>query len=257
VIRNREHVTKFFNFIKEQLPENSIIIQIIGVLVKVDPSQYITFCIQKKIFVLLKYFHESGYVFDHDCAKWTASHKITIVLEFLVSIGVQVTHHLISDAALIGNKPMISYAIRKGYPMNEIACENAVIGGHLNILKLLRQNNCPWIANTISIVAAKYGRLLCMVWTLRNGAIVLPSENQFMAAIHGHINILDYYLNHPIFNVTLNKHIAVVAVQYGHLDILQWYSANGLPIDYLSINAAIKYDKYEIVHTKICPRKEV
>ena len=43
-----------------------------------------------------------------------------------------------------GNLAMVKYCVTNGYPMHAYACRYAAQKGHLDVLKYLRENDCPW-----------------------------------------------------------------------------------------------------------------
>ena len=53
--------------------------------------------------------------------------------------------------------------------MNEAACAGAAFGGHLETLRWLRQNGCPWDEKTC-LDAARQGHLRVFEWALKEGA---------------------------------------------------------------------------------------
>ena len=42
-------------------------------------------------------------------------------------------------------------------PWNAETCEDAALGGHLEVLRWARENGCPWIAQTRDKAAAELG----------------------------------------------------------------------------------------------------
>ncbi len=80
--------------------------------------------------------------------------------------------------------------------------------GHLDLLKWLRLNNCPWDEWTIS-QAVRGGRIDIVIWLHEAGC---PSD----------------------------QNTCTSAVQMGHLDILKWLLANGYPYDMITLLSTAK-----------------
>ena len=58
-------------------------------------------------------------------------------------------------------------------------CKNAARNGHLECIKYLRENGCPWDEETCSS-AAFYGHLDCLQYAYENGC---PYPNEFLSTI--------------------------------------------------------------------------
>ena len=63
---------------------------------------------------------------------------------------------------------MLKYLRKNGCPWNEGLCENAALGGHLEVLKWARENERPWDESTCS-AAAYRGHLEVLKWARANG----------------------------------------------------------------------------------------
>ena len=71
---------------------------------------------------------------------------------------------ILRKVAKSGNIELLLVLIRDyKYPIDKTIFKAAVIGGHLNMLKVLKKMKCPFPSN-ICIVAAYYGHLQILDW---------------------------------------------------------------------------------------------
>ena len=61
------------------------------------------------------------------------------------------------NAAKGGHLEVLKWARENDCPWNEWTCENAAKGGHLEILKWARENGCPWDEETRELAAEELG----------------------------------------------------------------------------------------------------
>ena len=75
---------------------------------------------------------------------------------------------LCAAAARVGDLEELK-ALRRAeiFPWNTLTCMRAAKGGHLEILKWARENDCPWDWRTCAY-AAKYGHLEILKWAREN-----------------------------------------------------------------------------------------
>ena len=129
--------------------------------------------------------------------------------------AVAATKRAVLATKLTVKKPEEGEAVMKGYlstlkhmhsrgrlSRKKDLCEDAARGGHLDVLKWARENDCPWDKWTCAF-AAEGGHLEILKWARENGC---PwDEGTCSYAAYG-----------------------------GHLDVLQWARANGCPWDEIS-----------------------
>ena len=70
-------------------------------------------------------------------------------------------------------------------------CCSAASGGHLEILKLARENDCPWYSDTC-VQAAKGGHIDVLKWAFENGCPCDEKETCSASATGGHIGVLEW-----------------------------------------------------------------
>ena len=250
VIDNKKYIKDNFHLIKEHLSNDCKILKLIEILVKITSFNYISFSIHHKILFLLKYFNDKKYAFPQNCCIYAASHEDLSIINFLISIKINITNDLISKAAEIGNYRMVKYCITKGFPIdNYHIYEMAIVGGNLEIFKLLHENNIISDKFEDYILAADYGRLNFIIWCIENNYIDDHLHEHILDTCiqTNRLHILDYYANDQQLRIKINIHIISKVIQYGKINIIEWFIANGIDIDHNCINAAIWYNNYDIL----------
>ena len=98
----------------------------------------------------------------------------------------------INAAAVQGNLEMVKYCVANECPIDVSACANAALGGHLEVLKYLREEvKVPWDSRTAS-------------W----------------AAENGHLHILEYLVERKFDEYV--EYACEYAAKFGHLDCLKY-----------------------------------
>ena len=105
---------------------------------------------------------------------------------------------LLCEAAAKGGHLEKLQALRaNGWPWDKLTCWAAALGGHLAVLQWAHANDCPWDEYTCTY-AAKGGHLEVLQWARANGC-------------------------------PWNKWTCINATKGGHDAIVQWAKANGAP----------------------------
>ena len=106
----------------------------------------------------------------------------------------------------------------------EYLCEAAARGGNLEALKLLRDKDTPWDAETCA-GAAQSGHLEVLQWLRANGC---PWKERTcgQAAMNGHLEVLQWARAN---GCPWDESTCQGAAFSGHLEVLQWARANGAP----------------------------
>lgn len=99
----------------------------------------------------------------------------------------------IRRAAFNGNLNFLKQAVETGNDefFDVYTCSNAARGGHLDILKYLKENSCPWNEDTCSN-AALWGHLECLKWAIENGCSWEKDTCYNSAVKHEHLDVLEY-----------------------------------------------------------------
>jgi|688.fasta_scaffold41578_2 hypothetical protein len=94
------------------------------------------------------------------------------------------------DAAFKGHLECLKYLHENGCPWDENVCSNAAYNGHLECLKYLHENECPWDENICSN-AAYNGHLECLKYLHENGC---PWDERTCsnAVMNGNLECLKY-----------------------------------------------------------------
>ena len=131
-------------------------------------------------------------------------------------------------------------------------CCAAARGGHLNILKWLRNNNCPWDTTTTAD-AAIHGHHEVFYYALYNHCpIYLTEDLSNQVASKGHYEMVKvlHYLGCPLGNSICSS-----AASSGNLDLLKWLRSLSLPWGRTTSSAAV-FNRLEILqwaHLESCP----
>lgn len=141
-------------------------------------------------------------------------------------------------------------------------CSMAALGGHLEILRWLRENGCPWNGAKYGIYAvhgsrldvlewltesegeymnyyligqyaARNGRRECLEWALDNGCG--KAGVCALLAQNGHLGVLQWARER---GVAWDAETCAVAALNGHLGVIQWARANGCPWDVHTCSSA-------------------
>ena len=121
-------------------------------------------------------------------------------------------------AAEQGNLEMVKYCVANECPINEYACANAALHGHLSCLKYLREEvKAPWDC-----------------WTAD------------WAAENGHLHILEYLVERKYDKY--NEVTCLYAAENGHLDCLKYlHETAKAPWDYMAVRGAHEQNQTECV----------
>lgn len=94
------------------------------------------------------------------------------------------------NAALVGSLDILKVAVRLGQEVDEYTGYAAAAGGHLNVMRWLKKQNCV-MARSLYAIAAKHGHLelLKCMWLDRPK---LDASVCDRAAMTGHLNIVQW-----------------------------------------------------------------
>jgi hypothetical protein len=109
----------------------------------------------------------------------------------------------------------------------EYLCQAAARSGHLEELKVMRENGCPWDRSTCW-AAARGGHLEVLQWARANGC---PWDKEMCtwAAEGGHLEVLQWARAN---GCTWDEETCAGAAEGAHIEVLQWLRANGCPWDH-------------------------
>ena len=95
-----------------------------------------------------------------------------------------------ADAAELGCLSTLKHRQSRGrLTRQEYLCQAAASGGHLEELKVLRENSCPWNVLTCLMAAATGGHLELVQWLRANGC-PWHDEALYSAALKGHETVV-------------------------------------------------------------------
>src|SRR3982751_5585264 len=131
-----------------------------------------------------------------------------------------------NQAARFGYLPLLQWesALQPPSLWNAEACENAAYGGHLEVLKWLRENGAPW-NEAVCSSAAKRGHLEVLKWLRGNDA---PWDVGVCsgAAYGGHLEVLKWLREN---GASWNESACAEAAGEGHLEVLKWLREKDAP----------------------------
>ena len=134
----------------------------------------------------------------------------------------------INKAAVQGNLEMVKYCVANECPIDESACAAAAIGGHLEVLKHLREEvEAPWDFFT-AILAAKYGHLHILEYLVERKYDKYCERACQFAAANGHLDCLKYL--HETAKAPWDSLAVRYAHDYNHTKCLQYLLDNNCPL---------------------------
>ena len=132
---------------------------------------------------------------------------------------------LCEAAARGGHLEELKVMRANGCPWDECTCRGAAEGGHLEVLQWARANGCPWDERTCRW-AAEGGHLEVLQWAHANGC-PWGSETCVFAAMGGHLEVLQWARAN---DCPWNERTCMGAAEGGHLEVLQWAQRERLPV---------------------------
>ena len=134
----------------------------------------------------------------------------------------------IQAAARQGNLEMVKYCVANKCPVNDYACAYAADGGHLEVLKYLREEvKAPWDSRTATF-AAKYGHLHILEYLVERKFDKYDACACRWAAEYGHLDCLKYL--HETAKAPWNYWAVEGAHENNHPDCLQYLLDNNCPL---------------------------
>ena len=106
--------------------------------------------------------------------------------------------------ALNGNLELLKVLRENGCPWDETTCGSAARNGHLESLKYAHENGCPWDETTCSN-AAKFGHLECLKYAHENGC-PWDETTCFNAAYNDHPESFKYAVENGCPQSTSTKY---------------------------------------------------
>jgi|SRR5579872_2941620 len=111
-------------------------------------------------------------------------------------------------------------------PWDSRTCKNAVMNGHLEILKWIISEGCK-VNNDIMECAVQYGQLEILEWVRSLGCNMDVWVCSY-AAMYGQLEVLKWARSHGF---SWNMLVAHGAAQNDHLELLKWARDNGCEWD--------------------------
>ena len=138
--------------------------------------------------------------------------------------------------------------------MDQYMCTLAVCGGHLEVLKWLRSEGCPW-DDDICSYAAREGHLEVLKW-VRSEGCPWDAYTCSQAAEGGHLEVLRWLRSE---GCPWDDDICSYAAREGHLEVLKWVRSEGCPWDAYTCSQAAEGGHLEVLkwlRSEGCPWDE-
>ena len=162
----------------------------------------------------------------------------------------------LKGAARGGHLELLKYLRETGYEWDESTCAAAATEGHVHVLEYLRTNGCPWDSNACAL-AAGGGRLDTLKWLHEHGC---PWDRETMVYAAEFSKLASVKWLHEHGCPGWNADLFATAVLYGSLKMLMWMHENGCPWDEEATEYAAGDGHLEILkwlHENGCPISDV
>jgi len=134
----------------------------------------------------------------------------------------------IQVAALQGNLEMVKYCVAIECPIDEWACACAASGGHLEVLKYLREEvKAPWDSGTAPL-AARNGHLHILEYLVERKYDQYSEDTCAYAAMNGHLDCLKYL--HETAKAPWDSRAVREAHENDHPECVQYLLDNSCPL---------------------------
>jgi hypothetical protein len=176
------------------------------------------------------------------------------ILQWALDKGCPWDARCASTCARFGHTDMFRWILDERFFINVVdICSNAASGGHLQLLQLAREYDCPWDENTFHC-AARSGNFQLIKWARNNGCR-WDANTCTAAARLGQLEILQWLREE---NCPWDAQTCAVAAERAHLHVLEWARSRECPCqwDESTCSAAAKYGRLQILQwarEKGCP----
>jgi hypothetical protein len=132
------------------------------------------------------------------------------------------TDWTVLEAARGGHLHVVRWLREQGCPWYANACAAAAGGGYLTLLQWLREQGCPWDATTCAS-AAEGGHLDVLAWARANGCPIIGRNVTEPLARRGDLDTLVWAWGE---GAPLSSQTAADAALGGHIHVLEWLRAH-------------------------------
>ena len=134
----------------------------------------------------------------------------------------------INAAAYQGNLEMVKYCVANECPIDDVACAYAADGGHLEVLKYLREEaKAPWDSETAAW-AAENGHLHILEYLVERKYDQFDEDACRDAAKNGHLDCLKYL--HETAKAPWDEDAIRSAHENNHPECVQYLLDNDCPL---------------------------
>ncbi len=137
--------------------------------------------------------------------------------------------HILMEAIKSENERAITWALKLKTPRHNLACcyMHLIKNDRFNLLKMLYNNKRPLMDNNrFKVQAAQHGRLKILQWLVKldNGwPRLIQTESSAKAALGGHLKVISWMQHN---NHQLDSSVPFLAARHGHFDMLQYVAVH-------------------------------
>ena len=197
---------------------------------------------------ILQWALDHGCPWDARCASTCASEGHMEMFRWIMDLNREFfpidMDSLCSNAASGGHLQLLQLAREYDCPWDEHTFHCAARSGNFQMIKWARINGCRWDANTCT-AAARLGKLEILQW-LREENCPWDAKTCAVAAERAHLHVLEWARSREC-PCPWDESTCSAAAKYGHLQILQWAREKGCPWDKGTCEGAAKQGYLEIL----------
>lgn len=175
------------------------------------------------------------------------------------------------NAIHIDNHEILEWMIDKGIPMSH-ACAAAARAGRFDLLKWLKEINCP-LGDNVCVFAAKRGDLEMLKWAIENGCRVdfntiraAAGSNQILilkylyshgyrirgdnfdeAAKNGHIEVFKWFKEIDSINSIVSSDLLNTAIKNNQINLIKYMNNNSFSFNSHSFNYAVEFGELDLI----------
>lgn len=164
---------------------------------------------------------------DLDLANIVARNGYWNLLDWFLKIGCLMDETTCNNAIAGGHLEILKLLYYKGYPLAENCCNQAAANGQLEILQWLHSIiGQKSLSSEIFSTAAANGQLETLKWLYKNDC-PQSSSGTYYAVKNGHLETLKWLVS--IAKSTLKGPLLICALQNKHLEMAKWISLQPFP----------------------------
>lgn len=195
---------------------------------------------------VLDWLKQNGKVKSAAVWQTAASFGYLNVLQWLHADGYyNFTTITISMAACSGSLELVKWLREKQCPWNVTTTESAACGGNVELLEWLVMNGCPIDYDRCAYSASETGSLGILQWLNTNGYKITPPLPAINAS-HGHLEVLQWMKEEVVCKWD-EQQICSAAARGGQWEVIKWAMENGCTPNEKSCEQAVYGEHFEVL----------